>query len=182
MKTLHLLRHAKSDWGDADLSDHERPLNGRGIAAAKAMGTHLAAEGFRADAIFCSTATRARETFDLLNKPLPRIPVSFHDELYMVSAGELLAFIRAVPDDHESIMLVGHNPATHDTALSLIARAGAGQRESLTALRSKYSTGALCTIEFNAAQWKQVAPGKGTLVRYLRPKDLGAVGTVKKAK
>lgn len=176
MKTLHLLRHAKSDWADAALSDHERPLNARGTAAAKAMGKALAAEGFKVGAIFCSTATRARETYELLGKPLPRTPVTFHDELYMVSPGELLAFIRAAPDDHESIMLIGHNPATHEIALSLIARASAEARESLAALKSKYSTGALCSIAFDAKHWSEVARGKGTLVRYLRPKDLNAAG------
>lgn len=179
MKTLHLLRHAKSDWADADLGDHERPLNARGIAAAKAMGKALAAEGFRVGAIYCSTATRARETYELLRKPLPRSPATFHDELYMVSPGDLMAFIRAVPDEHQSIMLIGHNPATHEIALSLIARAAADARESVAALKSKYATGALCTIEFDTAQWRKVAPGKGTLVRYLRPKDLGAVDVAK---
>lgn len=174
MKTLHLLRHAKSDWANADLGDHERPLNARGIAAAKAMGMRLASEDFGVDAIFCSTATRARETHQLLVKPLPRIPATFHDDLYMVSPSELLAFIRGVGDSCQSIMLIGHNPATHALALSFIARAGTGAGESLAALKDKYSTGALCTIGFELARWDQLAPGKGTLVRYIRPKDLTA--------
>jgi phosphohistidine phosphatase len=174
MKTLHLLRHAKSDWANADLGDHERPLNARGTAAAKAMGSRLASEDFRVDAIFCSTATRARETYQLLVKPLPRIPATFHDELYMVSPGDLLAFIRSVADTHQSIMLIGHNPATHALALSMIARAATGAGKSLAALKEKYSTGALCTIGFEVAQWREVSPGKGSLVRYLRPKDLTA--------
>lgn len=174
MKTLHLLRHAKSDWADANLSDHERPLNARGTVAARAMGSRLAAESFEVGAIFCSTATRARETYQLLSKPLPRIPVTFLDELYMVSANELLAFIRGASNSHESIMLIGHNPATQDLALSLIARAGRGAKESLGAIKEKYSTGGLCTIAFEISQWRHVAPGKGTLVRYLRPKDLAA--------
>ena len=176
MKTLHLLRHAKSDWADADLTDHERPLNARGDAAAKAMGTRLAAENFEVSAIFCSTATRARETHQLLSKPLPRIPATFHDELYMVSSNELLAFIRGAPDSHKSIMLIGHNPVTQELALSLITRAGRGAKESLCAMKEKYSTGALCTIAFEVSQWRQIAPGKGTLVRYLRPKDLATEG------
>jgi len=174
MKTLHLLRHAKSDWANADLGDHERPLNARGIAAAKAMGSRLAREDFGVDAIFCSTATRARETYQLLVKPLPRIPATFHDELYMVSPGELLAFVRSVADTHQSIMLIGHNPATHALALSMITRAATGAGKSLAALKEKYSTGALCTIRFEVAQWREVSAGNGTLVRYLRPKDLAA--------
>ena len=79
-----------------------------------------------------------------------------------------------VADTHQSIMLIGHNPATHALALSMIARAATGAGKSLAALKEKYSTGALCTIGFEVAEWSQISPGKGTLVRYLRPKDLTA--------
>jgi phosphohistidine phosphatase len=172
MKTLHLLRHAKSDWGDMDLSDHARPLNKRGIAAAKAMGRHLVAEGFQPDLIFCSTARRARETLERLARSLRGIPTTFHDELYLVSPQEVLAFIRRAPETAQSILLVGHNPTTHDIALSLTARAAPGRRQDLAELKEKYPTGALCTIRFAAAHWRQITPGTGTLARFLKPRDL----------
>jgi phosphohistidine phosphatase len=172
MKTLHLLRHAKSDWGDYSVSDHERPLNTRGIAAAKAMGRRLASEDFTVDAVFCSTARRARDTAALLARSLRKVPVSFHDTLYMVAPQDLLDFIRRAPETAQSIMLVGHNPTTHDIALSLTARAGPGQRQALASLKEKYPTCALCTIRLTVDHWRQVAPGTGTLLRFLKPRDL----------
>jgi phosphohistidine phosphatase len=180
MKVLHLLRHAKSDWGNLSLSDEARPLNKRGIAAAKAMGRHLAGEDFQVDAVFCSTAKRARETYALLGRHLRKVPVSFHDTLYMVSPHDLLEFIRRAPESSESIMLVGHNPTTHDIALSLVARAAPGQRQALATLKEKYPTGALTTIRFSASHWRQITPGTGTLVRFLRPRDLVHAAPVKR--
>lgn len=172
MKLVHLVRHAKSDWGDAALPDHARPLSKRGIDAAKAMGRRLAGENFRVDAVFCSTAQRARETWELFSQALGEMPVSFHDGLYMVSPRDLLEFIQRTPEAAESLVLVGHNPATHDIALQLVGHAAKGQREALAQLKEKYPTGALCTIRFDAARWRSVGPGKGTLVRFLRPRDL----------
>ncbi|MGE3476859.1 MAG: histidine phosphatase family protein [Rhodospirillaceae bacterium] len=183
MKTVHLLRHAKSDWGDLSLSDHERPLNKRGIAAAKAMGRRLAAEGFAVDAVFCSTARRARETLELLGRPLRKAPTTFTDALYMVSAQDLFDFIKRAPETAQSILIVGHNPTTHDAALALIARAAPGQAQALAKLREKYPTGALTSIRFGAAAaWRSAAPGTGTLMGFLRPRDLAQTPPAKKAK
>jgi phosphohistidine phosphatase len=172
MKLLHLLRHAKSDWGDSDLGDHGRPLSPRGVAAAKTVARHLAAEDFTVDAVFCSTARRARETWALLERRLGKVSVSFCDDLYLVSIQDVLEVIRRAPESAESIMIVGHNPTTHDLALRLVARAAAGQRPALAQLADKYPTGALCTIKLAVTRWRDVAPGKGTLTRFLRPRDL----------
>ena len=172
MKVLHLLRHAKSDWSDLSLSDHARPLNDRGRKAAKEMGCRLADEDVDVDRIFCSTAQRARETLARTGACFRKIPVSYHDALYLVSAAEVLDFIRQAPESTTSVLLIGHNPATHDLALSLIARAARGQRAALLELERKYPTGSLCTIRFNASRWRQIAPGTGTLLRFLRPRDL----------
>lgn len=181
MKLVHLLRHAKSDWGELSLPDHARPLSKRGVDAAKAMGRHLAAEDFQVDAVFCSTARRARETWQLLAKRLGKTPVSLHDDLYMVSCEDVLEFIARAPESAQSILIVGHNPTTHDVALQLAARAAPGQRAALTQLQTKYPTGALCTIRLDVARWRAVAPGKGTLVRFLKPRDLAHTPPRKKA-
>lgn len=181
MKTVHLLRHAKSDWGDLSLSDHERPLNNRGIEAAKALGRRLAAEDFQVDAVFCSTARRARETLELLGRPLRKTPTVFTDTLYMVSEQDLFDFIKRAPETAQSVLIVGHNPTTHDAALALIARAGAGQRQALVNLKEKYPTGALTTIRFNTPRWRSVAPGTGTLLGFVRPRDLAHAPPAKKA-
>jgi phosphohistidine phosphatase len=175
MKTLHLLRHAKSDWDDAALTDHQRPLSRRGVNAAKAMGRTLAAEGFQVDHIYCSTAQRARETYKLLGTAVKGIPTTFHDELYLVSVDDVLAFIRRAQDTAGSIMIVGHNPTTHDLAMSFAARARKGRHKMLQELREKYPTGALCTLRFNVARWRNVKPARGILERFLRPRDLPTV-------
>ena len=172
MKLLHLLRHAKSDWGTSEGGDHMRALSPRGIAAAEAVGGHLAAEDFAVDAVFCSTARRARETWALLERHLDPVSVSFHDALYLVSVQDVLDFIRRAPESASSIMIVGHNPTTHDLALRLIAGAAPGQQPALAHLTDKYPTGSLCTIALAVARWRDVAPGKGTLTRFLRPRDL----------
>lgn len=180
MKTVHLLRHAKSDWGDLSLSDHERPLNKRGVAAAKAMGRRLSAGDFEVDAVFCSTARRARETLELLGRCLRKAPIVFTDALYMVSPQDLFSFIKRAPETAQSILVVGHNPTTQDAALSLIARAAPGQRQALMNLKEKYPTGALTTIRFNAVRWRMVAPKTGTLVSFVRPRDLAHAPPAKK--
>jgi phosphohistidine phosphatase len=172
MKVLHLLRHAKSDWGDPALSDHARPLNARGLAAAEAMGRRLAADDFQVDYIFCSTAQRARETLERLGRHLRQVPTTFHDELYLVSPQTVLTLLRRAPDSAQSILIVGHNPTTHDLALSLSARSAPGRRPDFAQLKEKYPTGALCTIRFSATHWRQIAPGKGTLLQFLKPRDL----------
>lgn len=172
MKVLHLLRHAKSDWVDSNLSDHDRPLSKRGVAATKAIGETLANEGFQVDAVFCSSAVRAKETIARIGRHLPMMRVSFHDDLYMVSTHDLLAFIHSAPEDAESILLVGHNPSTHDLALTLTARAAPGGKKALAQLRVKYPTGALCSIKFNVKHWREIGPATGTLMRFLRPRDL----------
>ncbi|MGE3334958.1 MAG: histidine phosphatase family protein [Rhodospirillaceae bacterium] len=182
MKIVHLLRHAKSDWGDLSLSDHERPLNKRGIEAAKAMGRRLAAEDFQVDAVFCSTARRARETLELLGRPFRKVPAVFTDTLYMVSEQDLFDFIKRAPETAQSILIVGHNPTTQDAALALIGRAAPGQAQALAKLKEKYPTCALTSIRFNAATaWRNVAPGTGTLAGFLRPRDLAHTPPAKKA-
>lgn len=172
MKVLHLLRHAKSDWDDTALSDHARPLSRRGLTAAKSMGAFLEAERFGVERVFSSTAQRAQDTTRLLGNALKDAQISFHDGLYMTSPEQILTFIHTVAEPAETIMLVGHNPATQDLALHLIGRAARGQRPALDDLRDKYPTGALCTIRFDAPRWDRIAPGSGTLVRFLKPRAL----------
>ena len=111
VKTLLLLRHAKSAWSDPRLDDHDRPLNGRGERAAKAMADHIAREGPRPDLILCSTAMRTRQTLAPLVKRLgaPAPPISLENGLYLASEDVLLAHIRGVADGVPTVLLIGHN-------------------------------------------------------------------------
>ena len=137
MKTLLLLRHAKSAWSDPRLDDHDRPLNGRGERAAKAMADHIARQGPRPDLILCSTAMRTRQTLAPLVKRLgsPAPPISLENGLYLASEEVLLAHIRAVADGVPTVLLIGHNDGIGQLAADLAA---SGPSEALAALREKY--------------------------------------------
>ncbi|MCE2482681.1 MAG: histidine phosphatase family protein, partial [Alphaproteobacteria bacterium] len=98
MKTLLLLRHAKSDWGDPAREDFDRPLNARGRKAARGMAGHIARRGLGPDLVWCSTAARARETWALMATALaPGIGAAWRDDLNLATARDLLAIARRAP-------------------------------------------------------------------------------------
>jgi phosphohistidine phosphatase len=168
MKRVYLLRHAKSSWKDDSLADRDRPLAGRGKRAAKAMARHLEAEGTRPDLVLCSPARRTRETLERIEVAFgDRVEATLDEALYAASEPELLARLKALPEEVGSVMLIGHNPGLEELALAL-ASEGAG----LERMREKYPTAALATIDLPARQWRTVRRGSGELVGYVRPKDL----------
>lgn len=107
MIRLVIVRHAKSDWGDASLDDHDRPLNDRGLRDAPVMARRLAETGFRPDAILSSTALRAATTADVFGEVLGA-PVERQERLYGAPAGLLLD--AAAERGASSIMVVAHDP------------------------------------------------------------------------
>src|SRR5215216_6730711 len=118
-KRLALVRHAKSSWADPDLADHDRPLNARGRRAATLVGQYLHAAGVHPDLVLCSSATRARQTLELL--PLARMTdVLIEDQLYGAGPHELLARLRRIPAAVGSALLIGHNPGLEELARELV--------------------------------------------------------------
>jgi phosphohistidine phosphatase len=170
LKTLHFLRHAKSDRDDTSLDDHDRPLAKRGIRAGETMAEHLGESGIKIDRVFSSTSRRTRETYELMKPALGDAPVAFRDELYLIDAGALLSFIRELPDDADAVMLIGHDPTYHTLASALSGKAR--NPSDLAHLREKFPTGALASIAFDVERWLDVARGKGELVAFVRPRDL----------
>jgi len=118
MKTLFLVRHAKSSWDDASVADRERPLAGRGERDAPAMGKRLERRGVRPDLIVSSPALRARLTAELLAEQLEykRKDIVIDDRLYARGPDALLEVIHAVDDGIKRVMLVGHNPELTELA------------------------------------------------------------------
>ncbi len=173
LKTLHLLRHAKAGEGDPGGTDHARPLVERGVADAKAMGLYLRKEKVAVDRVYSSSSQRTRETYDLIAPGLPKAQVAFRDRLYLIDASDLIELIQGLPDTADSVMLVGHNPTYYVTALTLLKEAAAGQSEPFKALKEKFSTGALASMTFNVEHWRDVRAASGTLIAYVRPKDVG---------
>jgi phosphohistidine phosphatase len=166
MRSVYLLRHAKSSW-KTGRPDHERPLAGRGRRAAKAIAAHLRDAGIEPELVLCSTARRTRETLELISPALGSAVVAIEQELYGADNDELLERLRAVPDDVASVMLIGHNPGMQELALDL-ARPSAALRE----LEAKYPTAALATLAFPGASWQELGPGTSELSGFVKPRDL----------
>jgi phosphohistidine phosphatase len=164
---LWLLRHAKSSWDDDRLADADRPLAPRGERAADAMATYIAAASIRPELVLCSPALRARQTLEHVRVSLGDPEVVIDAELYTFDAQPLLARVRSVPDGVASVMVVGHNSAIQDLAVTL-ARSG----DRLADLHAKYPTGALAELELDAPSWSGIGPGDGALTRFVTPRSL----------
>jgi phosphohistidine phosphatase len=118
--TLALIRHAKSDWGDPRLDDHDRPLAERGIRDAPRMARRLVGSGFRPDVILSSTALRARTTAEAFGAVLG-VAVSLDPELYGASARTVL--LTAAATGSHAVAVVAHDPG-----MSVLAARLSGDR------------------------------------------------------
>jgi phosphohistidine phosphatase len=167
---LMLLRHAKSDWSRPGLDDHARPLNGRGRKAAPTVGAYMARHALVPDLVVASTATRVRETLDLVLPAFKRAPKVRHDaRVYEAEAGALLDMLRETPREVASLMIVGHNPGLAELAALLIA---SGKAEARARLAAKFPTAALAVIDFAGDDWGKLRPRSGKLDRFIVPKGL----------
>ncbi len=154
MKTLYLLRHAKSSWDDPKMRDFDRPLNETGLRDAPRMAARLGEllrEGNRElGIILCSPALRTRTTAEmfasLLNVPSERIQLE--PQIYLASSGRLLQLVRRLDDSAATAMIVGHNPALTDFANDL----GKAAIENIPAC-------GLVALEIDAEQWSQTEFG-----------------------
>lgn len=118
MKTLFLIRHAKSSWGDTALPDKDRPLDDRGKRDAQKMGKRLAKRDVKPDLILSSPATRALATAEIIAKKLDYKleDILVDDRLYASEADDLLNVIHKLGDKLERVMLFGHNPEVTELA------------------------------------------------------------------
>ncbi len=169
MKTLTLLRHAKSGWDDPVRRDFDRPLNPRGRRAARTVALEMKARGLGFDLVLASPARRVIETLEEVAAGFGAIDPQFDQRLYLASAATLLEMVRATPDDVGRLLLVGHNPGLEELALCLSSRDGAGLRGEVEV---KYPTGTVAGIELAVEHWAEVDEGSGSLVRFIRPRDL----------
>jgi phosphohistidine phosphatase len=162
MKTLLILRHAKSSWDDSSQSDHDRPLNKRGNKDAPRIGELLRDEGLLPDRVLGSTALRVRETVELAAQHSGyRGKIEFVPELYLAQPETYLTLLRELPDDCASAMVVGHNPGLEDLLGDLT-----GEEQHLP-------TGALAKVELEIDQWRDLeADARGKLIHLWRPKEL----------
>lgn len=171
MRRLILFRHAKSDWSLAATADHDRGLATRGRKAAGPMGAWLAGRGFRPDLVLCSTAKRAKATWDIAKGAFTPAPETrLLREAYEASAESLLDVIRAAPSQAQTLMIVGHNPGLADLVDLL---AGSGDPEARRLLSVKFPTAAIAVLDLPFDDWIETAPRAGRLDRFVTPKSLG---------
>ena len=169
---LMLLRHAKSDWSRPGLADQERPLNARGRKAAPKVGAYMARHALVPDLVVASTATRVRETLDLVCAAFERAPkVTYDARVYEAEAGALLDVLKQTPRGTQSLLLVGHNPGLAELAVLLIA---SGKTDARARLAAKFPTAALAVIDFTIDDWSKLRLRSGRLERFVVPRGLTA--------
>ena len=164
MRTLLLMRHAKSSRDDPQLEDHDRPLNARGLQDAPRMGALLRTMGLIPDSIFSSTALRALRTARLVAREcrFDKALVAT-DDLYHASENDLREQIRQLPDSDTLVLCVGHNPGLEDFLSSWIGQ------------YVRMPTAAIARLSFDQDAWPEIADhASATLVDLWRPRDLPA--------
>lgn len=170
MKSVTLLRHAKSSWAEPGMDDFDRPLNARGRDAARALGRELRRLEVDFEAVVTSSAARARETLKLAGEGRDKPFAAREDErAYLATVATLLRIVGETDDAADRLLLVGHNPGFELLAAALTEGDDSPER---AAMAGKYPTGALAEIAFEVDHWRDVAPGKGRLVRFIRPREL----------
>lgn len=166
MKTLTLVRHAKSDWHCPGVDDHDRPLSKRGLAAAPQMGSYLEKHGSKPDILLSSTALRARTTAELMAGKLniEREKIRLVQGLYLASIPDYEGVIRSIDDaaGNEHVMIFSHNPGTHELACHLT---GGNEIES-------FITCAVAIIGLDIDHWGEIGPGCGRLEHFVTPRDI----------
>jgi phosphohistidine phosphatase len=168
MKTLTLLRHAKSSWTDGAVRDFDRPLSPRGHRAAKAIGREMRAQHLAFDRVLASPAARVVETLrDVGDGYGHSFEAEYDRRVYLASVDCLLELIHQTDDGKADLLIVGHNPGLERLAV-LLSEAGALRSE----IEVKYPTAALTQITFPVDRWAAVAEGLGTVTRFTRPRDL----------
>jgi len=160
MKTIYVLRHAKSSWEDESLSDFERPLNERGTKAAPFMGELMTRRGYSPAVVISSPAKRAATTAELVKESGGiEAEVRLDHRIYEASPNTLRTVVAELDDSYDSVMVVGHNPGMEGFVRYL-----SGRIEPMP-------TAALAVIELAVDSWKDLDADSGKIIEIIRPKD-----------
>jgi phosphohistidine phosphatase len=159
MKQLMIVRHAKSDWDDARLSDFDRPLNHRGFKSAPEMATRLLNKGIVPQYLLSSPALRAKTTANLFAQTLKLAEPSYNKAIYEASYPTLLKIVNSLPDAYDFVAMFGHNPGVSDLMYNL-----SGEIYDMP-------TCTVAIVSFELDSWKMVSAGIGTVTYYDYPKS-----------
>ncbi|MGK6354173.1 SixA phosphatase family protein [Sphingomonas sp. DT-207] len=169
MKTLTLLRHAKSGWDDPVARDFDRPLNGKGQRAAAMMGRHMKSLGLVFDLVVASPAARVIETLAHVGEGYGSdLAPAWDKRIYLASVPTLLDVVHELPEAADRVLLVGHNPGLEELVLLLVPDNGPLREE----VEVKFPTASLAEIRLAGSSWADAAAGAAELVRFVRPRDL----------
>lgn len=162
MKTLLLMRHAKSSWKHPELADHDRPLTKRGCKDVPRMYEILEDQELIPQVILCSSAVRTKETAELLlEKVKEEVKVDYLDSFYLAEPQVYIQAVASQPDEIERVMVIGHNPGL-EGALQILS----GRIESLP-------TGAVAYLALPISHWSELSTTtEGDLVEFWRPREL----------
>lgn len=171
MKTLTLLRHAKSGWDEPALRDFDRALNAKGKRAAARVGRHWRDLGLAFDTVIASPAVRVVETLEGVATGYGGDLAPVWDRrLYLASAATLLDAVHELPDSADSALFAGHNPGLEELVLMLVP--DTDQAPLRDAVEEKFPTASTARMTFDVARWADVAANGATLDLFVRPRDL----------
>jgi phosphohistidine phosphatase len=162
VKTMHLLRHAKSDWDDPKLPDEQRPLNGRGKRDAKRLAHYLEQHPIEVELVFCSPALRARKTLEAIRPALSGAVTTEEPGIYAAAPDQLLSLVSRLARGHRSVLLVGHNPGFEGLAHMLLPA---------SEVPGAFPTCTLATLTFDTDTWAAIEPGSARLAGFVTPDD-----------
>jgi len=162
MKTLLILRHAKSSWSNQGLADHDRPLSSRGKRDAHIMGDLLAAEGLTPDLIISSTAVRARRTAELVAEVCGyEARIVFARDLYLADPDTYVETLVQLAPEVQRVMVVGHNPGVEELI------------DALTSESVRFTTANIAQVDLPIDHWADLDEDvTGRLVNLWRPKEV----------
>lgn len=172
MKTLTLLRHAKSGWDDPVARDFDRPLNPKGVRAAVTMGRRAADLGLMPDRMVASPAVRVKETLESFFEGMGRTLEPVWDRrIYLASAATLLDVIRETDASVDDLMLVGHNPGLEDLVLMLVPDDDSSPLRA--EVETKFPTATIARMRWSGDDWNALGQGGAvTLDLFVRPRDV----------
>lgn len=172
MKTILLMRHAKSSWDHGGLEDHDRPLNTRGIAACATMGTWLVEQDLQPDAAWVSTATRTRETWARLSAAFSAPPrPHFERDLYHSGPDRMLDVLQSTPPEATRVILIAHQPGMSAITAML---ADPHEHTDLQDAARHFPTAAIVVLEAQIDTWTALQPHACQFMTFARPKALQA--------
>lgn len=171
MKTLGLVRHAKSDWQDPRARDFDRPLNERGRKGAALIGKHIQSHTVRWDRMIASPAIRCAETVEIACQATDQPVTALWDRrIYLASSATLLDLLREQQGDPASILMVGHNPGLEDLIFDLVPDDGSSPLRDVVEV--KFPTAAFAVLELPIDKWADITERSARLVHLIRPRDL----------